>query len=157
MRRMLFAVALMLVLPPPLAAQELPIRRAAASAFQVRSDAELQRIERERVAKARDDRDALNAATWLYAGVAGADWAVTIACVDVPCFEKTQAGFFLRGVKPKAAIPLGIAIDVSLAVAIRELVAPEHPKLARWLLHGLSGGRLVLVSSRLSALRRNAE
>ena len=161
MRRGLFAVAVMLILPPPLAAQDFPISRAAAAAFQYParpSDAELQRQHAERVAAERADREHLNTATWVYVSTAGADWAVWAVCAEVKCNDsgKTQTGLFLHGVKPAAALPIGLAIDAAIVVTVRELVAPDHPKLARWLLYGLSGVRVIVLTDRIRDLRGHA-
>jgi hypothetical protein len=166
MRRFVFAVALMLILPPPLAAQidsDRPIARAATAAFQYPAgrplpDAELQRLQAERAAKQRAERDALNTATWTYVATAGADWAVYAVCVEVTCTDsgKTQTGQFLHGVKPAAAVPIGLAIDVGIVLAIREWLAPEHPKLAQFLLYGLSGARVIVLTDRIRDLRGHA-
>src|SRR4051812_13615062 len=87
------------------------------------------------------ERDALDHASWFYIATASADWSVTAVCARVMCGDKTQSGLFLRGVEPSWAIPLGLAIDAAIVVGVRELVAPEHPKLARVLLYGLGGAR----------------
>jgi hypothetical protein len=106
--------------------------------------------------KEHDDADALNDATWFYIATASADWSVTAVCARVMCGDKTQSGLFLHGVEPKWAIPIGVAIDAAIVLGVRELVAPDHPKIARALLYGLGGTRLLFVTYKVNDLRAHA-
>lgn len=105
----------------------------------------------------RKDREALNTASWVYIATAAADWSVTAVCAKVLCFDSTQTGLFLNGIENEhIAIPLGLAIDAGLLYAIREGVAPDHPKLARGLLYVLSAARGVVVVAKVNDLRDHA-
>ena len=102
----------------------------------------------------REEREALNQATWVYIAAAAADWSVTAVCARVICGERTQTGLVLYGVEDaRWAIPLGLAIDAVFVFGVRELVAPDHPKLARGLLYGASAVRLVFVVDKVNDLR----
>lgn len=107
--------------------------------------------------RARDhaDLDALNTASWVYIGTAAADWSVTAVCAKVLCGDRTQTGFLYGVEKPAAAIPIGLAIDAAVLIGVREWLAPDHPKIARALLYGLSGVRVVFVANKVNDLREH--
>lgn len=110
--------------------------------------------ERARLERDRQDRDALNIASWVYISAAAADYSVTAVCARVLCGDRTQTGLFFYGIEePKIAIPLAIAADALVLWGVREFVAPDHPKIARALLYGSSGFRLVLITNKVSDLR----
>lgn len=131
-----------------------PLARASRAAFTQYTDAE--RVEREAARRKREhaDADRLNHATWVYVATAGADWTVTAACIDdATCGDRSRAGLFLYGAKPGAAVPLGLAIDGALVYVLRELLAPEHPRLAEIALYVLSGARVVVTTTTVYDLR----
>jgi len=100
------------------------------------------------------DADALNTATWFYLGTAAADWSVTAVCDKVFCGDRTQTGLFIRGIEdPKASVPLGLAVDALTVILIRQVVAPYNQRLARVLLYGLGGARVVFVANKVNDLR----
>jgi hypothetical protein len=104
------------------------------------------------------DYQDLDLASWIYVSTAAADWSVTAACGgdSSRCSNKHYGGLFLWELKHEAAsVPLGLAIDAGILLAVRELVAPEYPRLARLLLYGLSAARVVVLSHKVSQLRRD--
>jgi len=116
--------------------------------------------EKVKAQKARDhaDQDALNTATWVYISAAAADWSVTAVCAKVICGDThTQTGFLYGIEKPAAAIPLALALDAVIVIGVRELVAPDHPKIARALLYGTGAVRLVFVANKVNDLREHAQ
>lgn len=158
--RSVATVLLLLCVATPTRAQDRPLARAIAAAFDQRSDATLQRLEAERRAAEHADRDRLNVATAVFLGTAGADWSVTAVCFRVRCADdggfKTSY-FVADGFKNRnAALALGLALDTAIVFVTRDAIAPEHPKLARTLLYVLSGVRLVIVADKVGDLRRNA-
>jgi hypothetical protein len=100
---------------------------------------------------------ALDAATWTYVATAGADWALTAVCLELACGDEPSVGLFVYGVEnEKKAVGLGLLIDVGLVLVVRELVAPEYPKLAQVLLYTLSAARVTVTSLKIADLRKNA-
>ena len=101
-----------------------------------------------------EERDDLNAATWVYVAAASADWTATAVCERALCGERTMTGLVLYGVEDsRVAIPIGLAIDALFIYGVREIVAPDHPKLARGLLYGASAVRLVFTVNKVNDLR----
>jgi hypothetical protein len=105
---------------------------------------------------AKPDR-ALDAATWTYVATAGADWALTAVCLELACGDEPSVGLFVYGVEDqKKAVGLGLLIDVGIVLVVRELVAPDYPKLAQVLLYTLSAARVTVTSLKIADLRKNA-
>lgn len=144
---------LLLLLPSVVSAQTLRELSRQPVAFQQTTTTVVIRVSQEHA-----DLDALNHATWFYVGTAAADWSVTAVCARVTCSDDghTQAGLFLHGVEPRWSIPLGLAIDAGLVYAIRAFIAPDNPKLARVLLYGFGGARVVFVTTKVTDLRHHA-
>jgi hypothetical protein len=118
---------------------------------------EAERAALERAEREADEQKWLDAALWVYAGTAGADWAVTSVCYQVACSDgKTQTGLFLHGVKPEAAVPLGIAIDAAVLGLAKYVLGPDHPKLTMILLHAASAARVSLTIRHVNYLRQHA-
>lgn len=157
-------LALALALIPTSAAAEVveaPIAKAIARAFQRPTDAEAQRREAERAAAEKAERDRLNLATFVFLGAAGADWAVTSVCAEVRCNDHAgySASYFIGGdgfENKGTAIVLGLALDTAIVLFAREVVADDHPKLARAILFIAAGVRVVIMTNKIGDLRRNA-
>lgn len=169
MRRLLFTL-LLLSVPHVVRADDAidrPLARAIAQAFTQsrhagpQRDAELQRLEAERLAQERANRAQLDLATAVFAGVAGADWAVTAVCFKVRCSDKAgySASYFVGGEgfkEPAVAALMGLGLDALIVVGVREFIAEEHPKLAQSILWIASGVRVVIVFNKVSDLRQHA-
>jgi hypothetical protein len=106
------------------------------------------------------DYEGLDFASWIYVATAAGDWTVTAACGgnESRCRAEHTGGLFLWDIKHEAvAVPVGIAIDAAILVAVRELVGPDHPKIARGILYALSAARVVVLSHKISQLRRDPD
>lgn len=169
MRMLTCLLASTLLLPATARAQDAaPLTRAVATAFTQDPllghpfDRDLQRLEAERrAAQERADRDRLNWATAVFVGTAGADWAVTAACFKVRCSEHAghSASFFVGGDgfrNAGTAAALGLGLDAAIVLLAREVIAPDHPKLARGVLWVASGVRVVILSNKVGDLRAHA-
>lgn len=119
---------------------------------------EMERAARDRAEREAEEQRYLDVALWVYAGTAGADWAVQGVCYKVACSDgtKTQTGIFLHGVKSEAAIPLGLAIDAGALALAKYVIGPDHPKLAMIFLHALSAARVSLTIRHVNYLRDHA-
>jgi hypothetical protein len=97
---------------------------------------------------ARDDT-----ALWVFVASASADWSVTAVCFEFQCGPST-AGFTTINA-PKKGTAVGLLVDGAFAVAVREWIQPDHPKLAQALFYGGAVIRLLLVTQKIGDLRRN--
>lgn len=131
-----------------------PIARAAQRVVIQLTDADRIRLEAERRERASREARRLDHALWTYIATAGADWAVTAACTEGRCDDRTHVGLFLHGVEPEAAIPIGLAIDAVIAVGLRKYVAEDYPRFAEVALYVLSGARVVVATNKVTELRR---
>jgi hypothetical protein len=162
----LFLVAVLLVLPSPSWGQDLGRIRAGLQEKQYVSEESRQRAERiiaEIEADAREkahqeEMEQVKIASWIYVGVAAADWSVTAACFKqhcdgVPGYRASYLAWGNGFEEPAVATILGVALDAAVVFAVNQWVAEEHPRVAQAILYGLSGVRLVILTDRVSDLR----
>jgi hypothetical protein len=92
-------------------------------------------------------------ALWVFVAAASADWSVTAVCYDIDCGANTK-GFAGSIDSPKKATGVGLLIDGAFLYVVREWVQPDHPKVAATLFYTAAVLRVVLVTHKISDLRR---
>ena len=92
-------------------------------------------------------------ALWVFVAAASADWSVTAVCYDIDCGANTK-GFAGAIDSPKKATGVGLLIDGAFLYVVREWVAPDHPKVAATLFYTGAVLRVILVTHKISDLRR---
>jgi hypothetical protein len=93
-------------------------------------------------------------ALWVFVAAASADWSVTAVCYDIDCGANTK-GFAGAIDSPKKATGVGLLIDGAFLYVVREWVQPDHPKVAATLFYAGAVLRVILVTHKVSDLRRN--
>jgi hypothetical protein len=92
-------------------------------------------------------------ALWVFVAAASADWSVTAICFQLECGPNTKG--FTTIDSTKKATTVGLLIDGGLIYGVREWLQPDHPKLAQAIFYGAAVVRLLLVTQKVSDLRRN--